>query len=319
MFFLSFFLTVPDHLKRKVRRRPFWGRGIIRKKKIYKKGIEEEEEEPEGDTTGPCDSCLTLDEESSCDTMPPQPNGHHAPSLGPSTEEESSNEPPVAPPTLLPAIEPLVALPALLPAGERPIALLPANDPPAALPTLLPANEPPPTEVRAKAEEQSGSGPEPRDARKDAQAQSVGGGQHPTPAARRAEPKPETDAVSLGADAKDKGDSGASELECVNGDESMDSLDSSSPTKSCGEGDTNAQDVAEGSAKPGREEQGLAAEAGETQVLPPQEGSSGAEVADEGHDAEDCDKEGNRVLFCYTAHTHGGSLFHLTLCGIQSR
>uniref|UniRef100_A0A8C5A983 ATPase family AAA domain containing 2B n=1 Tax=Gadus morhua TaxID=8049 RepID=A0A8C5A983_GADMO len=118
------------HLKRKVRRRPFWGRGIIRKKKIYKKGIEEEEEEPEGDTTGPCDSCLTLDEESSCDTMPPQPNGHHAPSLGPSTEEESSNEPPVAPPTLLPAIEPLVALPALLPAGERPIALLPANDPP---------------------------------------------------------------------------------------------------------------------------------------------------------------------------------------------
>uniref|UniRef100_A0A8C5F6Z2 ATPase family AAA domain containing 2B n=1 Tax=Gadus morhua TaxID=8049 RepID=A0A8C5F6Z2_GADMO len=63
-------------------------------------------EEPEGDTTGPCDSCLTLDEESSCDTMPPQPNGHHAPSLGPSTEEESSNEPPVAPPTLLPAIDP---------------------------------------------------------------------------------------------------------------------------------------------------------------------------------------------------------------------
>uniref|UniRef100_A0AAZ3QDC3 ATPase family AAA domain-containing protein 2 n=1 Tax=Oncorhynchus tshawytscha TaxID=74940 RepID=A0AAZ3QDC3_ONCTS len=33
------------HMKRKTRRRPSWGRGIIRKKKIYKKGMEEEEDE----------------------------------------------------------------------------------------------------------------------------------------------------------------------------------------------------------------------------------------------------------------------------------
>uniref|UniRef100_A0A8C4I3C2 ATPase family AAA domain containing 2B n=1 Tax=Dicentrarchus labrax TaxID=13489 RepID=A0A8C4I3C2_DICLA len=85
-----------NHIKRKIRRRPSWGRGIIRKKKNYKKGTEEEEEEPEAEVeaAGPGDS--TQDEESSCDTMGPQPNGHH-PHV-PSTEEESSNEPPVAAP-----------------------------------------------------------------------------------------------------------------------------------------------------------------------------------------------------------------------------
>uniref|UniRef100_A0A8C9XDQ2 ATPase family AAA domain-containing protein 2 n=1 Tax=Sander lucioperca TaxID=283035 RepID=A0A8C9XDQ2_SANLU len=85
---------------RKIRRRPSWGRGIIRKKKIYRKEMEEEEEEEEGaevEAAGPSDSCVTQDEESSsCDTMGPQPNGHH-PHV-PSTEEESSNEPPVAAP-----------------------------------------------------------------------------------------------------------------------------------------------------------------------------------------------------------------------------
>ncbi|XP_010880476.2 ATPase family AAA domain-containing protein 2B isoform X2 [Esox lucius] len=90
-----------NHIKRKVRRRPSWGRGIIRKKKSYKKGAEEEYEdegaEPEPETAGPSDSCLTHDEESSCDTMGPRPNGHHAHPLthpathGISTEEESSN------------------------------------------------------------------------------------------------------------------------------------------------------------------------------------------------------------------------------------
>ncbi|XP_068609692.1 ATPase family AAA domain-containing protein 2B [Brachionichthys hirsutus] len=87
------------HTKRKFRRRPSWGRGIIRKKKNYKKETEEEEEEPEVEmeAAGPNDSFLTQDEESSCDTMGPQPNGHH-PHL-PSTEEESSNEPPVAAPS----------------------------------------------------------------------------------------------------------------------------------------------------------------------------------------------------------------------------
>uniref|UniRef100_A0A3Q4HV42 ATPase family AAA domain containing 2B n=1 Tax=Neolamprologus brichardi TaxID=32507 RepID=A0A3Q4HV42_NEOBR len=87
-----------NYVKRKVRRRPSWGRGIIRKKKNYKKGTEEEEEEPEAEveTAGPSDSCLTQDEESSCDITGPQPNGHHP--HAPSTEEESSNEPPVAAP-----------------------------------------------------------------------------------------------------------------------------------------------------------------------------------------------------------------------------
>uniref|UniRef100_A0A665VIQ7 ATPase family AAA domain-containing protein 2 n=1 Tax=Echeneis naucrates TaxID=173247 RepID=A0A665VIQ7_ECHNA len=91
-------LYIIDHIKRKIRRRPSWGRGIIRKKKIYKKGTEEEEDEPEAEVeaAGPSDSCLTQDEESSCDTTGPQPNGHH--SHAPSTEEESSNEPPVGAP-----------------------------------------------------------------------------------------------------------------------------------------------------------------------------------------------------------------------------
>ncbi|XP_024256057.1 ATPase family AAA domain-containing protein 2B-like isoform X4 [Oncorhynchus tshawytscha] len=87
------------HIKRKARRRPSWGRGIIRKKKNYKKGTEEEEDEgaePKPETAVPSDSCLTQDEESSCDTMDPQPNGHHTHphTYGISTEEESSNEAP---------------------------------------------------------------------------------------------------------------------------------------------------------------------------------------------------------------------------------
>uniref|UniRef100_A0A665VI53 ATPase family AAA domain-containing protein 2 n=1 Tax=Echeneis naucrates TaxID=173247 RepID=A0A665VI53_ECHNA len=41
--------TKQNHIKRKIRRRPSWGRGIIRKKKIYKKGTEEEEDEPEAE------------------------------------------------------------------------------------------------------------------------------------------------------------------------------------------------------------------------------------------------------------------------------
>ncbi|XP_071269069.1 ATPase family AAA domain-containing protein 2B isoform X1 [Salvelinus alpinus] len=88
-----------NHMKRKTRRRPSWGRGIIRKKKNYKKGMEEEEDEgaePEPETAGPSDSCLTQDEESSCDTMDPQPNGHHTHphTQSISMEEEHSNTAP---------------------------------------------------------------------------------------------------------------------------------------------------------------------------------------------------------------------------------
>ncbi|XP_061785401.1 ATPase family AAA domain-containing protein 2B isoform X1 [Nerophis lumbriciformis] len=86
----------PIHIKKKMRRRPSWGRGIIRKKKNYKKGTgEEEDEEAETEAAGPSDSCLTLDEESSSDAPGPQPNGHH-PHVS-SMEEESSNEPLVSP------------------------------------------------------------------------------------------------------------------------------------------------------------------------------------------------------------------------------
>nr|XP_015803654.2 ATPase family AAA domain-containing protein 2B [Nothobranchius furzeri] len=85
-----------NHFKRKIYRRLSWQRGIIPKKKIYKKVTEEEEEEPEAEVeaAGPSDSCLTQDEDSSCDTTGPQPNGHH-PHIT-STEEESSSEPLVA-------------------------------------------------------------------------------------------------------------------------------------------------------------------------------------------------------------------------------
>ncbi|XP_030627086.1 ATPase family AAA domain-containing protein 2B isoform X1 [Chanos chanos] len=95
-----------NNMRRKVRRRPSWGRGIIRKKKSYKKEEAEEEEDHEDGgegeegaedsaTVGLGDSSLTQDE-SSCDTMDtlphkqaPQPNGHVV-----STEEENSSEPP---------------------------------------------------------------------------------------------------------------------------------------------------------------------------------------------------------------------------------
>uniref|UniRef100_A0A3Q2XF69 ATPase family AAA domain-containing protein 2 n=1 Tax=Hippocampus comes TaxID=109280 RepID=A0A3Q2XF69_HIPCM len=86
-----------DHIKKKLRRRPSWVRGIIRKHKHHKKGADEhkveEHTETEMEAAGPSDSCLTLDEESSCDTPGPRTNGHlpHVSSM----EEESSNEPPV--------------------------------------------------------------------------------------------------------------------------------------------------------------------------------------------------------------------------------
>uniref|UniRef100_A0A8C8H806 ATPase family AAA domain-containing protein 2 n=1 Tax=Oncorhynchus tshawytscha TaxID=74940 RepID=A0A8C8H806_ONCTS len=76
------------YIPRKTRRRPSWGRGIIRKKKIYKKGMEEEEDEG----AEPEPESLSQDEDSSCDTMDPQPNGHHTQSI--SMEEEHSNAAP---------------------------------------------------------------------------------------------------------------------------------------------------------------------------------------------------------------------------------
>ncbi|MBN3326345.1 ATD2B protein, partial [Atractosteus spatula] len=107
------------HIKRKTRRRPPWGRGIIRKKKSYlKKEGEEGGGEPGGEDSEPAD-CGELDasmegpedavgeeppdtslthDESSCDAMElPAENGEDGHENGHlvSTEEESSNEPPV--------------------------------------------------------------------------------------------------------------------------------------------------------------------------------------------------------------------------------
>lgn len=84
-----------------MRRRPIWGRGIIRKKKSYKKEEAEEDDEPDEEegvddsaAMAQGDACLTQDE-SSCDAMelhpekhPLQANGHIL-----STEEENSCEP----------------------------------------------------------------------------------------------------------------------------------------------------------------------------------------------------------------------------------
>ncbi|XP_056619709.1 ATPase family AAA domain-containing protein 2B isoform X2 [Triplophysa dalaica] len=81
-----------NNIKRKLRRRPIWGRGIIRKKKSYKKEEAEDDDEPE-EEEGAEDSVAMVQDESSCDTMEPdkqplQANGHVL-----STEEENSCEP----------------------------------------------------------------------------------------------------------------------------------------------------------------------------------------------------------------------------------
>lgn len=87
-------------IKRKVRRRSIWERGIIRKKKSNKKEEIEDDDEPEEDE-GPDDSIVAgqghaspAQDESSSDTAEPQPdqplpqpNGYAL-----STEEENSSE-----------------------------------------------------------------------------------------------------------------------------------------------------------------------------------------------------------------------------------
>uniref|UniRef100_A0A8K9XY95 ATPase family AAA domain-containing protein 2 n=1 Tax=Oncorhynchus mykiss TaxID=8022 RepID=A0A8K9XY95_ONCMY len=171
-----------NHIKRKARRRPSWGRGIIRKKKNYKKGTEEEEDEgaePKPETAVPSDSCLTQDEESSCDTMDPQPNGHHTHphTYGISTEEESSNE---------------------APRGQR-------------TETGPKEDETPTTEDQAKSTSTD----------KDPQSKSESYCKNKEPQAQEIQSKGE------GSSSKDEGSQAESENpQCVNGNESMDSLDS---------------------------------------------------------------------------------------------
>uniref|UniRef100_A0A671UEI6 ATPase family AAA domain-containing protein 2 n=1 Tax=Sparus aurata TaxID=8175 RepID=A0A671UEI6_SPAAU len=197
-------LVFTDHIKRKIRRRPSWGRGIIRKKRYYKKGTEEEEEEPEAEVeaAGPSDSCLTQDEESSCDTMGPQPNGHH-PHV-PSTEEESSNEPPVAAPSENPDASETQEEPT--PKEEEPTAKEAESE-----------NTEEPTELHCPCDS--------------SQPKADGDGQDKQAVIQ---PLIET-SESSDAEAQPKHTEGltVSQLGCVNGNESMDSLDSQSLKKSC--------------------------------------------------------------------------------------
>ncbi|KAM4633283.1 ATPase family AAA domain-containing protein 2B [Polymixia lowei] len=248
-----------SHLKRKVRRRPSWGRGIIRKKKSYKKGTEEEGEEPEAETAGPSDSCLTQDEESSCDTIGPQPNGHHAPSRIPSTEEESSNEP---------------------------LAVTPAD----AAETKKDPEEPTPEEDKAEEEEEEPRAGEAEPENKEVDADSRTGEGDPQPKAEGDGQPKQVDSHPPSPDAeappKDSEEPLASGVECVNGDESMDSLDSQSPRKSCEAEERTPHSTAEGSAEPQQEEHRHKEESGETQERPPQDGSSEAEMAEEHQDKE---------------------------------
>ncbi|KAM6953957.1 ATPase family AAA domain-containing protein 2B [Aplochiton taeniatus] len=241
-----------NHMKRKARRRPSWGRGIIRKKKSYKKGAGEEEEEEgeeeEGQEAagGPSDSCLTQDEESSCDTPGPRANGHHPHAHVLSTEEESSNEPPLAPRS---------------PAGAP-------KDP-------APKEEEPQS---GSQEEPSGSGDqdgvEPQTKVEESQARDT-----------VEAPAKETD------EAPKEGPVEAPPEEtpaaCVNGDASMDSLDSESHPKSSegeerttgveGEGSHTGQEGGPHRDTQQQQQQQAAAENGVTQELPLQEERTGDE------------------------------------------
>ncbi|KAM7395711.1 hypothetical protein PAMA_007130 [Pampus argenteus] len=248
-----------NHMKRKLRRRPSWGRGIIRKKKSYKKGTEEDEDEPEAEVeaTGPSDSCLTQDEESSCDTTGPQPNGHH-PHV-PSTEEESSNEPPVAP---------LAELPDVSEARDDPT-----------------RKEEDPASKEAESENTEkhaellclGSSFPPKAVR-DCQAKEVD-----------FQPLIET-SESSDAEVQLKHTEGlqVSQVVCVNGNESMDSLDAQSLKRSSEAEKRTPQNTPDESAMPEQEEHNDTNESKSTQEHPPQDGRTVTESV-----VEDQDKEGD--------------------------
>ncbi|XP_062323855.1 ATPase family AAA domain-containing protein 2B isoform X1 [Osmerus eperlanus] len=230
-----------NHFKRKARRRPSWGRGIIRKKKSYKKGmdVEEEEEGGEPETAGPSDSCLTQDEDS-CDTTGPQANGHHDPShpLGPSTEEESSSELPVASPASAHGPKPLTA------------------------------PQPKEEEIQSKDRDHQ------PDSREDRHPMDEGSTRVMPNSLRL-----KTDSSQpLVVEAQPKAEpSPAPQLECVNGDESMDSLDS----QGRGAGPDRAQEAELGEA---------VAESGVGGDRPPSDGRTGAELQEEDHTREGGDK-----------------------------
>ncbi|XP_040016757.2 ATPase family AAA domain-containing protein 2B isoform X1 [Gasterosteus aculeatus] len=235
-----------NHVKRKIRRRPSWGRGIIRKKRIYRKETEEEEEEeeegePEVEVAGPSDSCLTQDEESSCDTVGPQPNGHLP--HGPSTEEESSNEPPVAAPAEPPD------------AGEAQKEPAPKEE------------EPTPKEEGPTAQEA-----EPESTGKRTEPHCLGGSCEPEADGEQADPGPSIDASRCSsAEVRPQRTEAVSlpQADCVNGNESMDSVDSRSME---GSGEVEPRPARSNGA--GREEHEDKKESAATQEQPHQDGSA---------------------------------------------
>lgn len=239
-------LSLLDHVKRKIRRRPSWGRGIIRKKRIYRKETEEEEEEeeegePEVEVAGPSDSCLTQDEESSCDTVGPQPNGHLP--HGPSTEEESSNEPPVAAPAEPPD------------AGEAQKEPAPKEE------------EPTPKEEGPTAQEA-----EPESTGKRTEPHCLGGSCEPEADGEQADPGPSIDASRCSsAEVRPQRTEAVSlpQADCVNGNESMDSVDSRSME---GSGEVEPRPARSNGA--GREEHEDKKESAATQEQPHQDGSA---------------------------------------------
>ncbi|XP_030577511.1 ATPase family AAA domain-containing protein 2B isoform X2 [Archocentrus centrarchus] len=239
-----------NHIKRKIRRRPSWGRGIIRKKKSYKKGTEEEEEEPEAEAAGPSDSCLTQDEESSCDITGPQPNGHHP--NAPSTEEESSNEPPVAAPIKPPD------------ASEVREAPTPKVEEPAA---------------KEAESEITGKHTEP-DCLGDSSLPNADGDSEASQA--DSEPLIELSASSdPEVQPKHTEVLLVSQVECVNGNESMDSLDLQSLKRSSEAETRTPQSMAEGCNRAEQDEHKDKNESKPTQEQHPQDGMAVMETAEE--------------------------------------
>lgn len=214
------------------------------------------------EAAGPSDSCLTQDEESSCDTMGPQPNGHH-PHV-PSTEEESSNEPPVA----------------------------------------VPAEPPDASEAREeptlKEEESTAKEAESENMEKHAELHCLGDSSQPKADGnsqdRQADFQPLIVASeSSDAEAQPKHTEGlvVSQVDCVNGNESLDSLDSQSLKRSSEAEKMTPQSTAEGSRNnPDQEEHKDKNESNPTQEHPPQDGRAVTESVE-----EDQDKEGIKLDF----------------------
>lgn len=190
--------------------------------------------------------------------MGPQPNGHHP--QAPSTEEESSNEPPVAAPA-----EPSGA-------SER-------------------SEEPTPKEEEVPSAKEADTG----NREKHVDLQFLGGSSHPEAdqdsQAKQADFQPLIKMPkSSDAEVQPQHTLLLSQVDCVNGSESMESLDSQSFKRSSEAEKRTPQSAAEGSNKPEQEEHRDKHESHPTQEHPPQDGRAIRESAE-----EEQDKEGTKL------------------------